>query len=190
MKKFISQSTLLQAYGGINIFCLLITVISKVFFQISFGIFTLLAGVIPIIGIIVLLMIRDQKGKKAYYLFGSLSSCVSLLLISQNIFRATASYRFGVWSEFYFLLTTFVIVGIIYFTLFDETLGFIRKISFGRYLILWAGIMFVCMLFYNWILSSFFPHNSWVFFSYSLWVITITVTMITCFNLKNVVFKR
>ena len=158
-------------------------------FQISFGIFTLLAYVIPVVSLVVLLMYQNQRGRKGLYLLGSLASCLSLLLISQNIFRATVRYRFGFWSGFYFILTTIVIMGIIYLTLFDETLLIIRKLSLWRYVVLWIGIILISILFYNWILVRFFPNNNWIFLSYSLWVINITLTMVTCFNLKVLVFK-
>jgi|GEM_PF-4036743 len=189
MKLFISQSILLQVYGMINIFCFLATLISQFLFQISFGIFTLLAYVIPVVSLVVLLMYQNQRGRKGLYLLGSLASCLSLLLISQNIFRATVRYRFGFWSGFYFILTTIVIMGIIYLTLFDETLLIIRKLSLWRYVVLWIGIILISILFYNWILVRFFPNNNWIFLSYSLWVINITLTMVTCFNLKVLVFK-
>lgn len=189
MKFFISQSILLQVYGMINIFCFLATLISQFLFQISFGIFTLLAYVVPGVSLVVLLMYQDQRGRKGLYLLGSLASCVSLLLISQNIFRATVRYRFGFWSGFYFILTTIVIMGIIYLTLFDETLLIIRKLSLGGYVVLWIGIILISILFYNWIWVRFFPNNNWIFLSYSLWVINITLTMVTCFNLKVLVFK-
>jgi len=178
-----------QTHCLINLFCLIVTLISKVVFQVEFGIFSTLAWMLPMVGVLSFLVNQSKKGKKRFYLIGSLSSCISLLLVSQNIFRTAVRTRFGFWGTFYFLLTTAAIVGIIYLLLFYKSTLFFQKLSLSGYIGFWGLMVLISVVFYRSTLTWLTASNELIFLSYLLWVMSMTLTIITCVDLKNSFFK-
>ena len=176
----LSRTLLYKTHCLINIFCLLMAAV----FSTGFGFFTLLTFILPLIGVITFLVNNGKRVAKGYYLLGGFSNCFSLLMISGRLFDAATEQRF--WYFIYFTLTTMVTIGVIYCIFLNKIPGFFHKISLSRLL----GIWLISIFFYRTILTNFFVPNPLLFLSYFIWVLNLTLTMITCFDVKFFLYKR
>ena len=113
---------ILQIHCGINAFCFVVTLLCILGLRFSIGLVELFALLLPIFGVLSLVVnFNLGKGRKVMrecYIFGSLSSILSLFLVSQVLIQFC--YTGWLWGVVYFLLTGAAIIGIIYSIFFSN----------------------------------------------------------------------
>ena len=180
--------------------CLVVTIFGLIFFQVSFGIFTMLAWFLPLSGLIIFFAIPNQ-GNYMLFLLGRSASCLSLLLVSQNLFRTAIFFRLrfelrfswgigiSLWNGVYFLLTTTIIGVLIYFLLLNKTCWRFQCVGPRNYLLLWIVVMSGSGIFYRLILLRFLFACELITLSYIFWLMSATLTILSCYELK-MLFRR
>jgi len=202
MKFIATRGYMCQIHCAILIACFIITLVGKLFFTARFGVFTLLALILPIVGLVTFFMDPASNFRKELFLIGRLSSCFSLLFLSQNLFRTAMNFRlmFGVgygwgvsilfWNGFYFLLTTGVVLALIYFLLLNTRSALFRRVVLQNFFLLWVFVMCAAIFFYRVILIRVIIINELILLSYLIWLLTLSLTIITCYEVKILIVKR
>ena len=182
---------ILQIHCGINAFCFVVTLLCILGLRFHIGLIELLALLLPIVGILSLVVnFNLGKGRKLMrecYIFGSLSSILSLFLVSQVLVQFC--YAGWLWGVIYFLLTGAALIGIIYFTFFSNMRALNKRftpINLGVVII--VGLL-VSIVVYRFFICLFFTPGILLFLSYSLWLLDLIITLFICFDLRILLFK-
>ena len=182
---------ILQIHCGINAFCFVVTLLCILGLRFSIGLVELFALLLPIFGVLSLVVnFNLGKGRKVMrecYIFGSLSSILSLFLVSQVLIQFC--YTGWLWGVVYFLLTGAAIIGIIYSIFFSNMRSINRRftpINLGVIIII--GLL-VSIVIYRFFICRCFTPGILLIISYSLWLIDLIITFFICLDLRILLFK-
>ena len=185
------RQLILQVHCGINGICLLITLICTVALKFSIGLLGLFSILLPVVGIVSFFangnIGKGRKMMKDCYVFGSLSSILSLYLVSQLLFGFIVTN--WIWALLYFIITGAMIVGIGYFIFCANIQGLSRSLTPITLVAAVVIGLLIAIVIYKYFFCYFFTPGFLLFSSYLFWILDLVLMLFVCLDLRIILFK-
>ena len=124
---------------------------------------------------------------KDCYVFGSLSSILSLYLVSQLLFGFIVTN--WIWALLYFIITGAMIVGIGYFIFCGNIQGLSRSLTPITLVAAVVIGLLIAIVIYKYFFCYFFTPGFLLFSSYLFWILDLVLMLFVCLDLRIILFK-